>query len=149
VSYTVDANELYALTGDPIDKFKTGAVVRIQDPDLGQHDIRVVNVKKGNVCGERGKVQLEIANKTQTIATAMADIQNRLRVEEVYAQGATNVNVYNLAENCDPTHPAKLRIWIPDEAIRINKVLLTYDNEPFRADSKAIEGGGGVSTSSA
>lgn len=149
IAYTVDASELYALTGDPIDKFKTGAVVRIQDPDFGEHDIRVVNVKKGNVWGERGKVQLEIANKTQTIATAMADVQNRLRIEEVYAQGATNVNVYNLAENCDPTHPAILRFWVPDEAVRINKVLLTYESEPFRGYNTGAAAGGATSVTSA
>lgn len=148
-SYTVDASELYALTKDPIDKFKTGAVVRVQDPDLGDHEIRVVNVKKGDVWGERGKVQLEIANRTQNIATALGDLETRLRIEEVYAQGATNVNVYNLAENCDPMHPAILRVWIPEEAVRINKVLLTYQNEAFRANSKAIEGGGAVTTSTA
>ncbi|MFD2118165.1 phage tail spike protein [Paenibacillus yanchengensis] len=147
VTYTVDASELYAITGDRNDKFRTGDVVRVQDPDMGKLDIRIVNVKKGDIFGDRGKVQLEIANKSQDITTSMSDINNRLRIEEVYAQGATNVNVYNLAENCDPTHPAKFKIWIPDEAVRINKILLTYENEPFRANSKAVSGGGAITTS--
>lgn len=138
LTYTVQAAELYALTNDPIDKFRTGSLVRVQDPDIGDTVIRVVNVKKGNVRGAPGNVTLEIANRRKDMAGTVADLQNRMKIEEIYSQGATNVNVYNLAENCDPAHPAKLRIWIPEEAVRINKVLLTYENEPFRANSKAV-----------
>lgn len=138
-SYTVDASELYTITKDPIDKFKTGAVVRVQDPDLGDHFIRVVNVKKGNVRGAPGAVQLEIANRTQNIATAMSDLQNRMRIEEVYAQGATNFDSHDFADNCDPTHPAIMKFWIPEETVRINKVELSLKTEAFRAYSRSIE----------
>src|SRR5690606_27725245 len=99
---------------------------------------RIVNYGKGNAKGDPGSVRLEIANPVQTIATSNNDLNRRLRINETHAQGATNINVYNLAENCDPSHPAKFRVWIPNEAVRINKVLLTYSNERFRANSKAI-----------
>lgn len=150
-TYTVDATDLSSITNDPLDKFKTGYKVRVIDEELGIDVIfRVANKSKGDIWGDPGAVRLEIANRTQDISTSLANLQDRQRINETYAQGATNVNIYDLAENCDPTHPAKFRIWVPEEAVRINKVLLTYENEPFRANSKAIEGGGaGVNTSEA
>lgn len=149
VSYTVQASELYALTRDPIDKFRTGSLIRVQDPDFGDLLVRVVNVKKKNVLGSPGDVELEIANRPQDIAGTIADLQNRLRVEEVYAQGATNINSHDFADNCDPQHPAVMRFYIPEETARINKVTLSYQVEPFRAYSRAIAGGGGIATSTA
>jgi phage minor structural protein len=139
ISYKVDAVEYYAKTGDPVHKFRTGREVKVQDSELGiDVTVRVVNVRKQDIKGQPGKVVLELANRTQDIASSLADLDVRQRINEVYAQGATNVNIYELAENCDPTHPAKFRIWVPEEAVRINKVLLTYENEPFRANSRAI-----------
>lgn len=149
ISYTVQASELYALTRDPIDKFRTGSLIRVQDPDFGDLLVRVVNVKKKNVLGSPGDVELEIANRPQDIAGTIADLQNRLRIEEVYAQGATNINSHDFADNCDPQHPAVMRFYIPEETARINKVTLSYQVEPFRAYSRAIAGGGGIATSTA
>lgn len=148
-SYKVSAAELYKITKDKVDKFKLGTLVKVKDDELGiEFTSRVVKYSKGDVIMQNGNVTLEIANKTQDIASSLADLQSRQKINETHAQGATNVNVYNLAENCDPTHPAKFKIWIPEEAVRINKVLLTYENEPFRANSKAIQGGGAITLSS-
>lgn len=140
VTYTVSASELYSLTRDPIDKFRVGHKVRVKDSELGV-DItaRVVNVRKSNVLGAPGDVQLEIANKPQNIAGSIADIADRQRINEVYAQGATNFDSHDFADNCDPTHPAILRFWVPQETARINKVRLSYQSEAFRAYSRSIE----------
>ncbi|MEK8132902.1 phage tail spike protein [Paenibacillus filicis] len=146
VSYSVQAAEIYALTRDPMDRFRSGDMVRVQDPDIGDLTIRVVNVQKANVLGAPGDVVLEIANRPQDIAGTISDLQNRMKIEEIYAQGATNLDSHDLAENCDPAHPAVLSFRIDENAIRINKVLLSYKSEAFRAYSKAIEGGGAVAT---
>ncbi|QJD87905.1 hypothetical protein HH215_00040 [Cohnella herbarum] len=149
VSYVVQAGELYALTNDPIDRFRGGALVRVQDAEMGEDiTIRVVNKRKSDIYGQPGAVELEIANRLIDIAGSMADLANRQRIGEVYAQGATNVDTHDFADNCDPTHPAKLRFWIPEEAVRINKVRLSYESQHFRGYSKAIEGGGAIATSS-
>lgn len=140
ITYRVDASELYKITNDELDKFRLGTLIRIIDEDLGiDFTSRVVKYSKGDLFGNPAAVSLEIANKTQDVASALADLENRQRINETHAQGSTTLNVYNLAENCDPTHPARFEIWIPNEVVRINKVLLTYKNEPFRANSKAIE----------
>ncbi|MEK3658186.1 hypothetical protein NSQ29_01325 [Paenibacillus sp. FSL F4-0236] len=54
-----------------------------------------------------------------------------------------------LATLADPTHPAILKFYVPEETARINKVMLSFQVEAFRAYSKAIEGGGAVTTSTA
>ncbi|MEK5089704.1 phage tail protein [Paenibacillus sp. FSL M8-0228] len=150
VQYTVDAAEIYALTKDPIDRFKVGAMVRVQDAEMGVDIVaRVLKVSKGDLFGRPGEVKLEIANKTQDIASSIADLRNRMHISEVYAQGATNLDTRDFADNCDPDHPAILKFYVPDDTVRINKVMLSFQTEAFRAYSKAIEGGGGVSTTTA
>lgn len=150
VTYVVQASELYALTKDPIDKFRTGAMVRVQDPEIGEDvTFRVLNVRKQDAIGAPGNVEIEIANRPQDIAGSIADLRNRQYANEVYAQGATNFDSHDFADNCDPEHPAVLRFYIPEETARINKVRLSYRVEPFRAYSRAIEAGGGVSTTTA
>ncbi|MNR93704.1 Prophage endopeptidase tail [compost metagenome] len=140
LTYTVDAAEIYSLTRDPIDRFKTGVIVRVIDEELGV-DIRsrVLNVRKGDIFGQPGTVQLEIANKSQDIAGSIAELRNRQYINEVYAQGATNYQSHDFADNCDPQHPAILKFYVPEETARINKASLSYSVEAFRGYSKAIE----------
>ncbi|WP_127483936.1 phage tail protein [Paenibacillus ehimensis] len=160
-TYRVQAAELYRLTKDPIDRFRTGSMIRIQDAELGVDvTARVVNVRKGDLYGAPGDVEIEIANRSQDISKTIADLANRQRINEVYAQGATNLDSHDFADNCDPQHPAIMRFYVPEETARINKVRLSYQVEPFRGYSKGnaaggattrttSSGGGGVQTSSA
>lgn len=150
VTYTVQASELYQLTGDPLDKFRTGAMVRVIDKEIGEDvTFRVLNVRKKDVIGAPGNVEIEIANRPQDIAGSIADLRNRQYANEVYAQGATNFDSHDFADNCDPEHPAVLRFWIPEETVRINKVRLSYRVEAFRAYERAIAGGGAITTTTA
>src|SRR5690606_24423615 len=146
ISYTVDAAELYNITRDPLDKFRVGSLVRVTDHELGI-DIRARagNVRENNLLGGPGDVQLEIANRVQDLAGSLADLNERQRINEVHAQGATNVDTQTLVDNCDQSNPAILRFYIPPEAVRVNKVLLTYRTEAFRAYSRATKGGGAYS----
>ncbi|MCR8635739.1 phage tail spike protein [Paenibacillus radicis (ex Xue et al. 2023)] len=150
VSYKVSASDIHRLTGQRIYKFKTGSIVRVKDEEMGEDfKARVVKVSKNDLRGAPGDIQLEIANKTLDIAGTMSDLANRQRIGEVYAQGATNVDSHDFADNCDQAHPAVLRFYIPEETARINKVRLSYKSEAFRAYSRAIEGGGAIATSTA
>lgn len=147
VSYTVEAAELYQLTNDPIDKFRSGSVVRVIDNELGiDITAQVLNVTKQDLFGEPGAVQLEIANKSQDISGTIAELRNRQYANEVYAQGATNLDTRDFSDNCDPDHPAVLRFYIPEETVRINKVLLNFETEAFRAFSRSIEAAPAVSS---
>lgn len=140
ITYKVDAAELYTLTKDPIDKFVTGTLVKVLDEEMDVDiEARVVNVKKKDPVGAPGDVELEIANRPQDIAGSISDLRNRMHVNEVYAQGATNYDSHTFADNCDATHPAILRFWLPEETARVNKVSLTFRTEAFRGYSRAIE----------
>ncbi|MEK5419365.1 phage tail spike protein [Paenibacillus sp. FSL L8-0708] len=147
ISYGVGASEIHRLTGQQIYKFKTGARIRVKDDELGEDFIaRVVNVGKGDMIGAPGDVQIEIANRTEDIAGSIADLQNRQHINDSYAQGATNLDTRDFADNADPTHPAILKFYVPEETARINKVMLSFQVEAFRAYSKAIASAPSVSS---
>ena len=150
VTYTVQASELYTLTKDPIDKFRTGVMVRVIDKEIGEDvTFRVLNVRKQDAIGAPGNVEIEIANRPQDIAGSIADLRNRQYANEVYAQGATNFDSHDFADNCDPDHPAVIRFYVPAETVRINRVLLSYRVEAFRAYSRATKGGGAYASTTA
>ncbi|PAE09437.1 hypothetical protein CHI02_24185, partial [Niallia circulans] len=71
-------------------------------------------------------------------------------INEVYAQGATNIDSHNFADNADPDNPAEIKFYLPDELVRINKLVMSHKTDKFRAYERAIKGGGAsVDTTSA
>jgi len=149
ITYSVEAADLFRLTKDPIDRFKLGAQVRVIDEELGiDFTSRVVGISKDDVTGAPGDIQIEIANQLEDIASSIAELADRTRINEVYAQGATNLDSHDFADNCDPDNPAVIKFYIPEETVRINKMLLSYEVGQFRAYSKGAASGGG-STSGA
>lgn len=148
ITYSVEAADLFRITNDPIDKFELGTLVRVIDEELGiDFTSRVVCISKNDVIGAPGDIQIEIANQPQDIASSIAELADRMRINEVYAQGATNLDSHDFADNCDPNNPAVIKFYIPEETAKINKVLLSYEVGQFRAYSKATKGGGRVATS--
>ena len=148
ISYEIGAIDLHRLTGDSFSKFRPGEVVRVVDEADGVNlRTRIVTVTKDDAQGDPGNVTVTIANKTQDIAGSISDLQSRALIGETYAQGATNQQVYNFSDNADETHPATMRLFISDSVVRINKMLLNIQFEPFRAFEKAVGGGGGQTTS--
>lgn len=146
-SYAVQAIDLYRKSPEKYERFFPGDIVRIVDKEDGiTEDLPIVKVSKSDVTGNPGAISIEIANKSQDITGSISTLQERARINDTYAQGATNQMIVPYADNCDPDHPAVLRIYIPDTLVRINKCILNYRLEPFRAYSKAIAGGGGTLT---
>ena len=149
VSYEIGAIDLHRLTGDTFSKFRPGEIVRVVDEADGINlRTRIVSVEKSDAQGDPGSVTVTIANKSKDIAGSISELQNRALINETYAQGATNQQIYNFTDNADATHPAKLQLYISDSVVRINKMLLNIEFEAFRAYEKAIGGGGGQTTSS-
>lgn len=149
VSYEIGAIDLHRLTGDSFSKFRPGEIVRVVDTEDGINlRTRIVRVEKADAEGDPGNVTVTIANKSQDIAGSISDLQSRALINETYAQGATNQQIYNFSDNADTTHPATLRLYISDSVVRINKMLLNIEFEAFRAFEKAVGGGGGQTTSS-
>lgn len=150
VSYSISAADLYQITRDPIDRFRDpGIAVKIYDPDLGTFVSRVITVEKTDMTGTPWEINLEISNKREDIIDVQVKNQNRLNISEVYSQGAVNIDSNDYQDNCDPTHPAVVSFYIPEEVVRINKCLLTYQTEKFRAyETGATSNAGSTETSS-
>lgn len=147
-SYTTRAVDLHQISPEKYEKFFPGDIVRTLDKEDGiVEDLPIVKVAKSDITGNPGDVKIEIANKSRDLAGSISELADRTRINEVYAQGATNQMIIPFADNADNANPAVMRVYIPDTMARINKCILNYQLEPFRAYSKAIGGGGGTTES--
>ncbi|MGN1217993.1 MAG: phage tail spike protein, partial [Phocaeicola sp.] len=145
-----NAADISKITGRPIHELTEGKVVRLVHPDLGVIEQRIVKESKSDFKGNPGDIQLEIANKTEDLGTTTMDLERRQQINELYSQGATNIDSYQYEDNCDSTHPAIIRFYFPDELVRINTCHFSYETSAFRAYERATKGGGATvkSTSS-
>lgn len=139
ISYEVEGIDRFRLDNDDYGRMWPGRLVRVVDEADGiTLRTRVVNVSKSDLRADPGSIQVTLANKEQDIAGSISDLQNRALINETYAQGATNLMIQNFADDADPTHPAVLKVWVPDSAVRINKMVLTVAFEAFRGYSNAV-----------
>lgn len=144
ISYEVGAIDLSKLTESSYDSFRAGKMVHVVDKeDEIEFDAYIVETSKTLYSPD---VNIVIANKSRSIAGSISELQNRARINDTYAQGSTNMYAQSFSDNADNANPAVLRVFIPQEAVRINKLLLRYEIENFRAYSKAIEGGGAATS---
>ena len=139
VSYEVEGIDLFRLDNDEYGRMWPGRLVRVVDEADGiTLRTRVVSVSKSDLRDDPGAISVTLANKDQDIAGSISDLQNRALINETYAQGATNIMIQNFADDADTTHPAELLVWVPSSAVRINKMVLSVEFEPFRGYSKAV-----------
>ena len=139
ISYEVEGIDRFRLDNDEYGRIWPGYLTRVVDEADGiTLRTRVVNVSKSDLRADPGSIQVTLANKEQDIAGSISDLQNRALINETYAQGATNLMIQNFADNADSSHPATLMVWVPDSAVRINKMVLTVAFEPFRGYSNAV-----------
>ncbi|MDF2791407.1 MAG: hypothetical protein K0S80_4509 [Neobacillus sp.] len=150
ITWKASAVDISKITGEDIDKFKEGRVVRINTDDFGVVDLRIMKESKSDVTGKPWDVQLDIGNLTEDLSTTQSDMERRQQINELYAQGATNMDSHDFEDNADTTNPAVMKFYLPEEMVRVNRLDLTFECTNFRAYSKAVKGGGGViqSTSS-
>lgn len=150
MEYAVGTAHLYQITDKKIDDFYLGAYCKtIDKEDDLTFTARVVTINKPDIDGAPGDVDIEIANSPQDVAKSISGLANRQRINEVYAQGATNLLAQDFQDNADSSNPAIMKFYIPQETVRINKMELNFKTTKFRAYSKAIEGGGAVATTTA
>ncbi len=139
VSYEVEGIDRFRLDNDEYGRMWPGRLVRVVDEaDSITLRTRVVSVSKSDLRDDPGAITITLANKDQDIAGSISDLQNRALINETYAQGATNLMIQNFADDADTTHPAELMVWVPSSAVRINKMVLSVNFEPFRGYSKAV-----------
>lgn len=87
--------------------------------------------------GETTDCKLTIANKPQDVASSVADLADRQRVEMTYAQGATQLYAQSLQANCDSKNGAEMQFYIPAEMKIVNSVQVKIKMSRFRAYSQA------------
>lgn len=149
IEYSVNAAHLYQITDKSIDDFYLGAYCRtIDKEDDLTFTAKVVSINKPDLNGAPGDINLEIANSPEDVAKSISTLANRQRINEVYSQGATNIDSSDYQDNCDNTHPAIIKFYVPNECVRINKCLLSYETDYFRAYEIGASAGGASSETS-
>jgi len=144
VTWSVSAADISSITGESIDKFRVGKIVRLNVEGFPPTDLRIMKESKSDVTGNPGNIQLEIGSVVEDLGTTYSDLRQRQRINELYAQGATNIDSANAAENADETHPVIVETWLPEEVAKVNTFKLTFRIEKFRAYEKTIEAAGSV-----
>lgn len=135
VSYEVGFQELSSADWD---RAEVGRRVRVVFPELGERvDTFVTQVNRD--FGDVTQSSIVVANKETSIASSLADMADRQRIEQTYAQGATQLYAQALQANCDSRKGAVMDFFIPVEMRIVNKVLAKIRMGPFRAYSKSTQ----------
>lgn len=125
-----------------IDELRAGKVVQLWTTLFGTVNLRIVNEKKSDLYGDPGSLELEIGYIGGDVTTTIADLERKLEIYKLSSVGATNKDTVSFAENCDASFPLKIKFYCEEELKRINKILLTFQTEKYRAYSRATKGGG-------
>lgn len=112
-----------------------GAMVRIIDTELGIDKTTVLTAVEV-LHGDIQSSTITIASRSTDIASTVADLADRQRIEMTYSQGATQVYSQSLQENADSKNGLEMDFSIPNEMRIINKVLCKVRMESFRTYSK-------------
>ncbi len=145
VSYEVGFQEF---TASDFDKAEVGKRLRMVFPEIGESvDTYITQINRNYDDVERSSIV--VANRETSIASSLANMADRQRIEQTYAQGATQIYSQALQANCDGKNGAVMDFFIPAEMRIINKVLAKVRMKKFRAYSQATESAEGrVVTSS-
>lgn len=149
VSWTTTAADVSELTGTSVDELTEGKVIRVSTKEFGDIDLRILKESRPDAKGAPWNVNLELGNLTKDLGTTQTDLERRQKINEVYSQGATNIDSRDFQDNCDANYPAVIRFPIPNDVVNINEMKLTFETTKYRAYSKAIEGGGATAKSTA
>ena len=142
VSYEVDTAHIGKLLNSDV-----GDIVRVADEedDIDVYK-RITKISKSDVTGAPNEAKITLGNPSDNIASSLADMSDRQRVQETYAQGAVTLFTQSFYDNCSPDKPATIRFYIPDNVVHINQVLLKGRAAAFRGYTKATRGGGANAT---
>ena len=122
---------------------KVGEVVNIIDYE------QTYVVKKMITYGDIDDIQYELSNKQPTLASTIADLANRQRIETTYSQGATNIYSVCFVDNADANNGLDCDFYMPQSMRFVNKVVAKIKYDSFRAYSGTTEQGGSTSSTSA
>jgi len=146
ICYTVTSIDLFKRTKQDFDMFTEGRIVRVIDKLDGINvDTRIVEISKPDVT--KADITVVIENQDRNIAGSIAALQERARINDTYAQGAETLLTIPFTDNAEASFPAIFEFYIPPNMVNINEAILRVQLLPFRAFSRAIQGGGGTTQS--
>ena len=144
ISYTVESIDLFKKTHQDFDEFREGKMVRVIDrEDDIDIDTRIVEIDKPDIT--KADITVVIANKDRNIAGSIAALQERTRIHETYAQGSETPITDTIIDNAEPNFPLIHEFFIQAGVVNVQQARLRVRLAPFRANSRAIRGGGGRS----
>lgn len=145
VSYKVKAADLSKHTGEPLDAFYKGRMVRMIYRETGLVvRTRVTEIHKPKPKAEPWNAKLTLSTQPQSVATIIADLARQSKIQNTYGQGSTFIYADSFEQNCDKDTPAEGDIYIPESMIHVNAIMLKVTLSAYRADSKGAAGGGGA-----
>lgn len=139
MSRSFDVVDLYPLTKNNIDNAEVGKIVKMVEDD----SIAYITKTRRKLDGD-GDLSIDISTKTSDIASTIADLADRVRIESVYAQGATQLYQHSKDANATPEKGMNISLYFPEEMRQINKVLLKMSLKQFRSYSDTTEDAGGA-----
>ncbi len=142
-SIDVSVADLYPLTQADYDKAEIGRIAMLVEDGVKTF---ITGIRRNR--DKPGDMTLTLSTKAVDIATTVADLADRQRIEQVYSQGATQLYAQSVQANATPKAGAVLNFWIPEEMRIVNKVLAKVTLAPFRSYSRSTSGGGATSTTS-
>lgn len=134
-SYQVGFQELHQ---SDYDRAAVGKRVRILFTETGETvDTYITEVER--TYDEISQSTFIVANREASIASSLADMADRQRIEQTYAQGATQLYAQALQANCDSKNGAVMDFFIPREMRIVNQVLAKVRMGQFRAYSQSTQ----------
>ena len=149
ITYNVSAVDLYKITGLTLDKFVLGNIVQVQDEELNINvEAKITDITKSNLTNNPGDIQLQISNRVGKFEDLISNLQQKTFNTDVLLKGSTCVDSLSIQENCDNTYSGKLEFFLSDEVVFVNKCILNYKIEKYRAYSKSNVADPGMSSNS-
>ena len=151
---TFDVTDLHQITNKPLDDAQVGKICK-----LTQDNSIAYITKTQRRLDLAGDLHIDLSTKASDIASNVADLADRIRIESVYSQGATQLYQHSKDANAAPVFDSNgnrkngkgmvLNLYFPTEMKQINKVLLNLELKKFRSYSATTSAGGGSTVTSA
>ena len=143
ITRTFEVADLYKLTNDNLDNAELGRITRLTEDDTQTY---ITGITRNHDIP--GDMALTLSTKAVDVASTIADLADRQRIEQVYSQGATQIYAQSVQANATETVKAKLNFYIPAEMRIVNAVKVKINLSPFRSYSRATSGGGSTNVTS-
>lgn len=132
---TFEVADLYPVTGRDIDRAEPGDIARLAEDGAAAYVTGVTHRHD-----EPGGMALTLSSSPRDLTDDLIDLAEGQRVEQVYAQGASQTYATGMQGNATAQTPARARFQIPAQlrdAVRL-KAKITL--EPYRMESRLTGG---------